>query len=133
MLSKEIHKSARPNTLTLDTAFEYLAYMEKQELNAHVGTKRNFEEGSPSERREKRQKMPRNTTNDSNDKKDSTKKKEIEERKRIATRLRKEAMKEIQPIAIGSLAMVASTISNQGECMSLVGATPASALRTIMK
>ena len=45
--------------------------------------------------------------------KDKAEKKE--ERKKIEKRLRDEAMTEMRPIVIGSLAMVASTISNQGE------------------
>jgi len=77
--------------------------MEKEELIQRKA-KRPLEEASSSERREKRQKMPR---------KDKAEKKE--ERKKIEKRLRDEAMKEIRPIVIGSLAMVASTISNQGE------------------
>lgn len=89
--------------------------MEKQEFRAHiVGTKRNLEQVSLSDRREKRQKMPRNSNNDTKSRA-TIKKKEIEERKKITSRLRNEALKEIQPIAIGSLAMVASTLSNQGE------------------
>lgn len=37
-------------------------------------------------------------------------------RKRIEKRLREEAMKEMKPIVLGSLAMIASTLSNQGKC-----------------
>jgi phosphoglycerate-specific signal transduction histidine kinase len=58
--------------------------------------------------------MPRTKSNDTKSRATTTKK-EIEERKKITSRLRNEALKEIQPIAIGSLAMVASTLSNQGE------------------
>lgn len=36
------------------------------------------------------------------------------ERKKLEKRLRAEAMLDIQPIALGSLAMIASSLSNQG-------------------
>ena len=38
-----------------------------------------------------------------------------EEKKKIQRKLRAEAMKEARPIALGSLAMLASSLSNQGE------------------
>jgi hypothetical protein len=56
-------------------------------------------------RREKRQKMGRS-------KQDEAKR---AARKEIEKRLREEAMNEMKPILLGSLAMIASTLSNQGK------------------
>lgn len=60
-------------------------------------------ESREESRREKRQKMGKKSS------------KKNEEQKKLKKRLREEAMFEIKPIALGSLAMIASTLSNQGE------------------
>lgn len=82
-------------------------------LSSQTGAKRSRELDVElvSERREKRQKMPRNDEKSNKEKKTMKKKKELQ---KLQKRLRDEMMKEIKPIAIGSIAMIVSTISNQG-------------------
>jgi ABC-type multidrug transport system fused ATPase/permease subunit len=74
--------------------------MESQNLIV-TGKKHSLEEKKAEQRREK--KRQKNMKDD----------KKIQDRRKVEKRLREEVMKEIQPIAVGSLAMVASTLSNQ--------------------
>lgn len=92
-------------------------------LQSHIGTKRSreLEVALLSERREKRQKMPRNDEKRSKEKKMMKKKKE---QRKLVKRLLDEVMTEIKPIAIGSIAMVFSVLANQGRHMCEVSAPP---------
>lgn len=88
-------------------------------LQSHIGTKRSRELEVPllSERREKRQKMPRVDEKRNKEKKMTKKKKE---QRKLMKRLLDELMTEIKPIAIGSIAMVFSVLANQGKHMCTV-------------
>ena len=88
-------------------------------LQSHIGTKRSreLEVALLTERREKRQKMPRNDEKRTKEKKMIKKKKE---QRKLAKRLLDEMMTEIKPIAIGSIAMVFSVLANQGRHMSAI-------------
>lgn len=77
--------------------------MEKEGLISPKKRPLETTEAVDNSRREKRQKMGKKNS------------KKSEERKKLEKRLRGEAMEEIKPIAIGSIAMIASTLSNQGE------------------
>jgi hypothetical protein len=68
--------------------------------------------------------MWKRTSSSSNHKKKKVKDHDAKLKKRAEQRLWGEAMREIQPMAIGSVAMLASSYCNQGACLMSPTASP---------